>query len=80
MNEPQLSAETSCTCPACGKKQRFVVMTDILQKKTEELAIKEAQNHELQVFAWIKKHGVKKLFFNRWIFIWCDMNNFKFKD
>lgn len=46
---------------------------DILQKESERLATIEAEKKDKKVFTFISDHGFKKLFFKRWMFIWCDM-------
>lgn len=50
---------------------------DILAKKTEELAMKAAEKKEWKVFRFIGTNGFKKLFFNRWLFLFCDMKNYE---
>ena len=46
---------------------------DILQRETEKLARKEAEKKESSVLRFIDERGFKKLFFKRWLFVWCDM-------
>jgi nucleoside-diphosphate-sugar epimerase len=51
-----------------------------LQRKAREIAEKRSQERELQVNKWLVEHGFIKKFFNRWLFIFCDMKGFKFKE
>lgn len=51
-----------------------------LQTKARMVAEKRAQERELQVTKWIAEHGFVKKFFNRWLFIFCDMKGFKFDE
>jgi sulfur relay (sulfurtransferase) DsrC/TusE family protein len=49
---------------------------DVLAKKARELAEKEAEKKEWKVFRFVGENGFKKLFFNRWLVLFCDMKNF----
>lgn len=46
---------------------------NILAEVTEDMARKEAEKKESNVLKFVDERGYKKLFFKRWLFIWCDM-------
>lgn len=49
------------------------VNDNILSKVAEDMARKEAEKKESNVLKFVDERGYKKLFFKRWLFIWCDM-------
>lgn len=53
---------------------------EIIVNTTRQMAIKQAEKREMELMGFASKHGFKKLFFGRWLFVFCDMKNMKFKE
>jgi hypothetical protein len=51
-----------------------------LAEMAEKIANDRAAKMNLEVTEWIATHAKPKLLFKRWIWIFCDMKDFKFKD
>ncbi len=48
----------------------------ILQEYAERIAKKRAEEIDLRLLKWIAEKGIIKSIFGKWLFIWCNIEDF----
>lgn len=49
----------------------------VIDRATNEMAKEAAEQKDNKVWAWIKENGIRRVLFKRWVFVWCDMKNYR---
>lgn len=49
----------------------------VIDRATNAMAKEEAEQKDNKVWVWIKEHGIRRVLFKRWVFVWCDMKDYR---